>query len=85
MQAEACGALGLRPQDIRRRDGRDRGIVALALMRRRRLPERAAADKLGLGTGSAVSYLVRQVKARCRVDPDMAALVRRVAYAQVSR
>jgi predicted transcriptional regulator len=77
--------LGLQPSDIRlrRRDGRDRGIVALALMRRCGLTERAAAAELGLGTGSAVSYLVRQVKARCRVDQDTAALVRRVAYAEV--
>ena len=78
---EVCGALGLRPADIRirRRDGRYRGIVALALMRRCGLTERAAAAELGLGTGSAVSYLVRQVKARCRIEPDTAELVRRVA------
>ncbi len=85
--AEVCGVLGVRPSDIRlrRRDGRDRGIVALALMRRCGLTERAAAAELGLGTGSAVSYLVRQVKARCRIEPDTAVLVRRVAYAEVSR
>lgn len=85
--AEVCGVLGLRPSDIRlrRRDGRDRGIVALALMRRCGLTERATAAELGLRTGSAVSYLVRQVKARCRAEPDTAELVRRVACAEVSR
>jgi len=84
---EACGVLGLRPSDIRvrRREGRDRGIVALALIRRCGLTERAAAAELGLSTGSAVSYLVRQVKARCRVEPDTAELVRRVASAEVHR
>jgi REP element-mobilizing transposase RayT len=84
---EVCGVLGLRPSDIRvrRREGRDRGIVALALMRRCGLTERAAAEELGLGTGSAVSYLVRQIKARCRVEPDTAELVRRVASAEALR
>jgi predicted transcriptional regulator len=79
--------LGLRPSDIRvrRREGRDRGIVALALIRRCGLTKRAAAAELGLSTGSAVSYLVRQVKARCRVEPDTAELVRRVASAEVHR
>lgn len=84
---EVCGVLGLRPADIRirRRDGRDRGLVALALMRRCGLTERAAAAELGLGTGSAVSYLVRQVKARCRAEPDTAELVRRVTSSEASR
>jgi len=85
--AEVCSVLGLRPSDIRlrRRDGRDRGIVALALMRRCGLTERAAAAELDLSTGSAVSYLVRQVKTRCRVEPDTAELVRRVASSDVPR
>jgi len=84
---EVCGALGLRPADIRirRRDGRDRGIVALALIRRCGLTERAAAAELGLGTGSAVSYLVRQVKARCLAELDTAELVRRVTWAETHR
>jgi len=84
---EVCGVLGLRSADIRirRRDGRDRGVVALAMMRRCGLTERAVAAELGLGTGSAVSYLVRQVKARCRVDPYTAELVSRVAPAEVLR
>ena len=64
---------------------RDRDIVALALMRRCGLTERAAAEELGLGTGSAGSYLVRQIKARCRVEPDTAELVRRVASAEALR
>ena len=64
---------------------RDRDIVALALMRRCGLTERAAAAELGLGTGSAVSYLVRQVKARCRAEPDTAELVRRVTLAEAPR
>lgn len=62
---EDFGVLGLRPSDIRlrSRDGRNRGIVALALMRRCELTERAAAAELGRGTESAVSYLESQVKA----------------------
>ena len=85
--AEEFGVLDLRPSDIRLRSrgGRDRGIVALALMRRFGLTERAAAAELGLGTVPAVSYLVRQVKARCRVAPNTADLVHRVAYAEVAR
>ncbi|MDD2455298.1 MAG: hypothetical protein PHE10_03100 [Kiritimatiellae bacterium] len=34
---------------------------------------------------SAVSYLVRQVKARCRAEPDTAELVRRVTLAEAPR
>lgn len=85
--AEVCGELGMQPSEIRRRrrDGRDRGIVALALIRRCGLTERAAAAELGLRTGSAVSYLVRQVKARCRADPATADIVRRVTCAEVTR
>ena len=32
-----------------------------------------------------VSYLARQVKARCRIEPDTAELVRRVTLAEVPR
>jgi hypothetical protein len=54
-------------------------------MRRCGLTERAAAAELGLSTGSAVSYLVRQIKARCRVEPDTADLVRRIACAEAAQ
>jgi hypothetical protein len=85
--AEVCGEPGLRPSDIRlrRRDRRDRDGAVLAPMRRCGLTGRAAAAEPGLSTGSALSYLVRQVKARCRVEPGTADLVRHVAHAEVSR
>ena len=38
-----------------------------------------------MGAGAAVSYLVRQVKARCRAEPDTTELVRRVTSAEAPR
>ena len=64
-----------------RRDGLHRGIVALALIRRCGITERAVTAELGLTRGSAVGYLTRLVKARCRADPATAERVRRLTCA----
>ncbi len=84
---EVCDLLGVSSSEIRRRrrDGRNRGIVALALIRRCGLSERAVAAELGLRTGSAVSYLVRRIKARYLDDPDTAELLRRVTRTEAPR
>lgn len=81
---EVCRALGMEAADLcrRRRDGLYRGIAALALIRRCGLTERAAAAELGLTSGSAVSYLVRLVRARCRADTETAELVRSLTHAE---
>ncbi len=62
--ADLCGKLGVAEADVIRsgRDGTDRGIVALALIRRSGLTQRDAAVRLGLASGSAVGYLVGKVK-----------------------
>ena len=59
----------------KRRDGTPRGIAALALIRRCGLTERAVAGHLGIGSGSAVSYLVRAVKSRALSDPSLSGQV----------
>lgn len=83
--AEVCHALALTVADIRRRrrNGFPRGLMALALIRRCGLTERAAAAELGLSSGSAVSYLIRRVKARARVDPGSAKLVQRLTVSEM--
>ncbi len=59
-----------------------RGNARQAIFRddrdRERLTERAAAAELGLCSGSAVSYLVRRIKAQYRADPALAEWVRTV-------
>lgn len=47
-------------------------LVALALIRRCHLTEPEAAERLGLQSGSTVSYLVRSVKARAQRHPELA-------------
>lgn len=86
VMSEVCDALGIRLADLRRRrrDGLHRGIAALALIRRCGLTQREAAAEIGLSSGSAVSYLARLVKARCRADEDTAELVRRLTLVNVS-
>jgi len=63
---ELGGILGVSVDEFRRkrRDGTLRGIAALALIRRCGLSQREAAGVLGVGSGSAVSYLTRDVKTR---------------------
>jgi uncharacterized protein (DUF2126 family) len=75
--AEVCAGLGVDVAEVRRRrrDGMRRAIAALALTRRCRLTERAAAAQLGMGSGSAVSYLIRRVKQRAQTDRATARLV----------
>ena len=68
--ADLCGKLGVAEIAVlrSRRDGTDRGIVALALIRRCGLTQRDAAVRLGLTSGSAVGYLVRKVKSCAKRD-----------------
>lgn len=74
--AEVCAGLGMEVAEVRRkrRDGTARAIAALALVRRCGLTERAAAEELGLTSGSAVSYLIRSLKHRMREDSKTARL-----------
>lgn len=83
---QVCEELGVQAADVRRkrRDGTARGVVALALLRRCLMTERAVALFLGLGSGSAVSYLVRTVKHRAERDDTLAGLVDRLTDRQVN-
>jgi hypothetical protein len=78
--AEASAELDMAAADLRRRrrDGTHRALAALALVRRCGLTERAAAHRLGLGSGAAVSYLIRRIKERARTDTVTAHLVESV-------
>ena len=78
--AEVCAECGVAPDELRRRrrDGTRRGLAALALMRRCGMTERAVAERLGMRSGSAVSYLIRRLKERARTDAAIARSVERV-------
>jgi len=78
--AEVCAELGVDVAEIRRRrrDSSHRALAALALVRRCGLTEREAATHLGLGSGAAVSYLIRRIKERVLTDPLTARRVERV-------
>ena len=78
--SEVCATLGVEVSEVRRkrRDGTARGLVALAVLRRCALSERAVSEVLGLGSGSAVSYLTRRIKQRMTNDPDLALLAERL-------
>jgi REP element-mobilizing transposase RayT len=75
---ETCSQLGVAVEEIRRRrrDGTQRALVALALVRRSGLTQRDVASRLGLSSGSAVSHLIRQLKQRACTDAVTARLVR---------
>lgn len=75
--AEVCAELRLDVAEIhrRRRDSTNRAIAALALVRRCGMTEREVAARLGLGSGAAVSYLIRRIKERARTDAATARLV----------
>ena len=82
---EACERLGVEKADVcrKRRDGTARAIVCLALFRRCGLTERAVAQALGMGSGSAVSYLVRTLKSRFRTDPELAKTVKEITQPRI--
>lgn len=79
--AEVCAALGVPVAEVqrRRRDGTNRALAALALVRRCGMTEREAAARLGLASGAAVSYLIRKIKERARICTQTARLVESVA------
>ncbi len=70
---DVCRKLGVDEANVfrSRRDGTERGIVALSLIRRCGLTQRDAAGRLGLTSGSAVSYLIRKVKASAKRDSSV--------------
>ena len=70
---DVCRKLGVDKADVLRprRDGTNRGIVALALIRRCGLTQRDVAERLGLASGSAVGYLMRKVKSSAPSDPSL--------------
>ena len=78
---ELSAKLGVAKEEFmrKRRDGTPRGVAALALIRRCGLSERAVAGHLGIGSGSAVSYLVRTVKRRALDDSTLAEKIAAVA------
>lgn len=78
---EVCAGLGVAIADVRRRrrDGTARGIVALALLRRCGLSERTIAEELGVGSGAAVSYLIRRAKARAATESAVQTVLKRFA------
>lgn len=67
---EVCDRLGVTMGELRRkrRDGTMRAIAAYVLLRRGKLTQRDVAEQLGMCTGAAVSYLVRQLKERMGKD-----------------
>jgi hypothetical protein len=77
---EVCAASGVTVAEIqrRRRDASERALVSLALVRRCGMTEREAAARLGLGSGAAVSYLIRRIKERARTDAAAGRLVEQV-------
>ncbi len=70
---DVCRKLGVDEANVfrSRRDGTERGMVAFSLIRRCGLTQRDAAERLGLTSGSAVSYLVRKVKASAKHDSSV--------------
>jgi hypothetical protein len=62
----------------KRRDGLGRAIAALALVRRGGLTQRETAEQLRIGSGSAVSFLLRALRSRMRSDPSLARTVERL-------
>ncbi|MBM4142124.1 MAG: hypothetical protein FJ225_00805 [Lentisphaerae bacterium] len=74
---EVCAQLGVDVGEVqrRRRDSTNRAVAALALVRRCGMTEREVATRLGLGSGAAVSYLIRRIKERARTDAATARLV----------
>jgi REP element-mobilizing transposase RayT len=78
--SHVAGTLGMELTGLRRkrRDGTPRALAALALMRRCGLTQRAAAEQLGLSSGSAVSYLVRHLKNRIQNDHDVMSMAEAV-------
>jgi hypothetical protein len=65
----------------KRRDGITRAIAAMALVRRCGLTQRQAATRLGLQSGSAVSYLIRMAKERARSDGSVRQMIERTVQA----
>lgn len=79
---EVCEELGVPVGELqrRRRDASNRALAALALVRRSGMTEREVAARLGLGSGAAVSYLIRRIKDRAREDATTARLVEKVSW-----
>lgn len=77
---EICDRLGVAADELKRkrRDGTVRAIVAYGLLRRGNLTQREVAERLGMSTGAAVSYLVRRLKDRMRTDCALSDRVREV-------
>lgn len=84
--AEVSAELGIPIEDFRRRrrDCSSRALAALALVRRCLMTERAAAEFLGLGSGSAVGYLIRTLKHRSESDDKLAGRIGRLTERRVN-
>lgn len=71
--SDVCRKFGVDEASILRsqRNRTTRGILALSLVRRCGLTQRDVVARLGLASGSAVSYLVRKIKADSKRDTTL--------------
>jgi REP element-mobilizing transposase RayT len=83
---EVAGALRVPAAELRRkrRDGLGRAVAALALLRRCGLTQREVAEWLQIGSGSAVSYLLRMLRARAEREAPTSRLVGRLTKRSVN-